>query len=310
MLTVQNISHTYAARRGAGTRALRGVSLTAAPGRVTAVVGPNGSGKTTLFRLVTGVLTPQQGSITLHGGPSGNARIGVVFQSPSLDPHLTAFENIRHHAMLYGLRIAREDIPSALLERLGIADVLDTRVSALSGGYQRRVELAKALLTDPELLVLDEPFTGLDVSSCEAFFSLLREITAERGLITVLVTHVLSLATQCDRVAVLEQGELIADDTPARLLEDFGSTVVEITTADPDALSARISAHGDPKLLLRLRGNALLLRRTGLRDVAAIVDADDPLVHDIQVRRPTLEDFFIARTGHVIVRTGEELLAA
>ena len=309
MLTVQNIAHTYPARRTTGTHALRGVSLSAEAGRVTAVVGPNGSGKTTLFRLITGVLARQQGSITLNGSSPRNARIGVVFQSPSLDPHLTAFENIRHHAMLYGRRIGRKDIPAALLERLGIADMLDTRISALSGGYQRRVELAKALLTDPELLVLDEPFTGLDVSARESFFSLLRDVTIQRELITVLVTHVLSLATQCDRVVALEQGTVIADDRPDRLLEDFGSTVVEITTDDPDALSARIGANGGPNLL-QLRENALLLLHTGLRNVAAIVDADDPLVHDIQVRRPTLEDFFIARTGHGVARTGEELLAA
>ncbi len=309
MLLVQNIAHTYAARRGAGTRALRGVSLTAAQGDVTAVVGSNGSGKTTLFRLLTGVLALQQGSITMHNASPRNARIGVVFQSPSLDPHLTAFENIRHHAMLYGLRLGRDDISAALLDRLGIADALDTRVSALSGGFQRRVELAKALLTKPELLVLDEPFTGLDVDARESFFSLLREVTVEHRLVTLLITHVLPLATRCDRVAVLEQGTLIADDAPARLLEDFGPTVVEITTPDPATLAAHLRTHGD-RDLLHLREQTLLLRNTGLRDVASILDADHPLVQDIQARRPTLEDFFIARTGHAIARAEEELLAA
>ncbi len=309
MLSIGNISHTYSHRKGPAVRALRAVSFEAARGEVTAVIGPNGSGKSTLFRLVTGALALQQGHITLDDRAPSGARLGVVFQSPALDRQLTVFENLAHHAMLYGRRLKKADLPAALLDVLDLRGRLEARVDELSGGFQRRVELAKALLTDPELLVLDEPFTGLDVNARDAFFSVLQHITADRGLATLLVTHELSIATRAERVVLFEQGEVIADERPADLLKDFGRMVVVIRGADLSAIDARIRAASSIATL-RLADDALLLKDTTLQEVLMTVDERDGRIDDIEARRPTLEDYFIDRTGHALQSAVEELKAA
>jgi ABC-2 type transport system ATP-binding protein len=308
MLTLTDIAHTYTARRTDAVQALRGVTLSAHPGAVTALVGPNGSGKSTLFRLVTGTLSLQQGSVTMNGAAVRAARLGVVFQSPALDEQLTVFENLRTHAMLYGMQLRREKLPADLIDALGLGDMLDRRVSALSGGYRRRVELAKALLPDPELLVLDEPFTGLDVTVRDTFFRVLRDITAQRGLTTLLITHDLAVAGLCDRVVLLESGAVVADDTPASLLEEFGPSVVEITGSDLPALEAALSAAGASTL--RLHARSLLAKNMTLRQLLSVLDERDPRIEDLHVRRPTLEDYFIARTGHALLTHDEERRAA
>ncbi len=308
MLTLTDIAHTYTPRKADDVQALRGVTLSAQPGEVTALVGPNGSGKSTLFRLVTGTLALQQGSVTMNGAAVRASRLGVVFQSPALDEQLTVFENLRTHAMLYGMQLRPVDLPADLIDALGLGEMLHSRVSALSGGYRRRVELAKALLPEPDLLVLDEPFTGLDVTVRDTFFRVLREITARRGLTTLLITHELAVAGICDRVVLLESGAIVADDTPARLLGEFGASVVEITTSDIPALEAALSAAGATALRLHARG--LLAKSMTLKEVLAVVDERDSRIEDMHMRRPTLEDYFIARTGHAILMHDEDRRAA
>ncbi|MFZ1731082.1 MAG: ABC transporter ATP-binding protein [Bacteroidota bacterium] len=309
MLRLSDISHSYLHRKQAPTQALRGVSFAARQGEITAVIGPNGSGKSTLFRLITGALTLQSGSILLDEKGIGSTRLGVVFQSPALDQQLTVFENLSHHAMLYGRRIKKSDLPSQLLDVLELRGRLDSKVDELSGGYQRRVELAKTLLTEPELLVLDEPFTGLDINARDAFYAVLQDITASRGLTTLLITHELAVATRCERVVLLETGEVIADARPAELLADFGRTVVVIRGTELDSIAQRISAASDIRTL-RLAEDALLLKNTILQDVLMIIDERDSRIHDIEARRPSLEDYFIARTGHAVDTAVEELVAA
>lgn len=309
MLTFEDISYTYSRRKDGATQALRGVSFEAGAGEVTAVIGPNGSGKSTLFRLVTGALALQQGGILLDGHDPALARLGVVFQSPALDRQLTVFENLFHHALLYGRRLEKSALPMQLLHVLELGDLLDTKVDRLSGGYQRRVELAKALLTEPELLVLDEPFTGLDVNAREAYFAVLQALTAASELTTLLVTHELAIATRCDRVVLLEHGEVIAAARPADLLAEFGRTVVVIRGGDLDTIAERIHAASDITTL-RLSETSLLLKDAALQDVLMIVDERDARIEDIEARRPSLEDYFISRTGHTLLRASEEPVTA
>ena len=309
MLQLRDISHTYHTRKGGSVPALRGVSLGAAAGEVTAVIGPNGSGKSTLFRLVTGVLAMQQGSITLDGESMRRARCGVVFQAPALDRQLTVFENLFHHVLLYGRRIEKETLPASLIDMLDLRDRLDEKVDQLSGGYQRRVELAKALLTAPLLLVLDEPFNGLDIKARDGFFATLQHLAAKRRLAALLITHDLALATRCDRVVLLENGEVIADARPAELLSDFGRTVVVIRGRGLDDIARRIEAASDLRTL-RLGEDALLLRDASLQDVLMLIDERDARIDDIEARRPTLEDYFIERTGHAMTGADREPIAA
>ena len=309
MLRLRDISHTYRPRRGSAVAALRGVSFEARLGEVTTVIGPNGSGKSTLFRLVTGGLDLQQGAITLDDAPLQRARCGVVFQSPALDDRLTVFENLAHHAMLYGRRLKRGEMHTSLLDVLDLRDRLETRVNSLSGGFQRRVELAKALLTDPECLVLDEPFNGLDVNVRDGFSAVLQHVTATRGLVTLLITHDLAVATRSDHVVLLEDGAVIADARPAELLADFGRTVVVIRTDMLQEVEHQVHAQSGLRTL-RIAENALLLRDTSLQEVLAIIDERDARIEDIEARRPTIEDYFIAKTGHALQGSGQELMAA
>jgi ABC-2 type transport system ATP-binding protein len=163
-ISVSGLTHDYEDRR-----ALDGISLDVSPGEVYGLLGPNGGGKTTLFKIISTHLKPQAGSVCVFGHDAATealairARIGVVFQRPSLDPKLSVFENLIHHGLFYGLRgsVLRERAAD-VAKRLDLEDRLSDRVEKLSGGLQRRVELAKALLPEPGLLVFDEPSTGLD----------------------------------------------------------------------------------------------------------------------------------------------------
>ncbi len=306
MLTISSISHTYTRRKSEAVRALDDVSLSAAPGCITAVVGPNGSGKSTLFRVVTGAMKADEGSVQFDSRAVKKSELGVVFQSPSLDPMLTVFENLSHHSMLHGRRLRRTDLPGDVITVLGIGDELDARVEQLSGGFQRRVELAKALLSNPAILVMDEPFAGLDVRARGQFFALVRKLAAERGLTVLLITHELELATQCDRVVVLRTGKVFADSTPAELLEPFGDAVVEIQTVDSGMVEARLRTAGFT--VLRLHDDTLFLPRAELRSV---VDAlgEGARGASIESRRPTLDDWFIAQTGEHLVDHPEAMAA-
>ena len=309
MLNLRDIAHSYRSRAGGTTPALRGASFDAARGEVTAVIGPNGSGKSTLFRLVTGAIRLRSGSMALDGQPVHGARMGVVFQSPALDPLLTVWENLRYHAMLYGQRLGENDLPAALIDVLDLRDRLDQKVATLSGGYQRRVELAKALLTGPDLLVLDEPFTGLDVAARDAFFAVLQHMTLSRALVTLLVTHDLTVATRSDRVVLLEAGAVIADARPAELLAEFGRTVVVIRGHALAEIERRIHAASDLKTL-RSSDASLLLYDASLQDVLMLIDERDARIEDIEARRPSLDDYFLAHTGRPLSGAGQELIAA
>lgn len=308
MLTVRNISYRYTTKNGTPTPALSDVTFALARGEITALVGPNGSGKSTLFNLLSGTLPVQQGNVSFDGAPAARLRMGVVFQSPSLDPYLTVAENIRHHAMLYGMDVRTPDLENDLLGELELEQHLDTRVSELSGGYQRRVELAKALLIEPEILVLDEPFTGLDVHAREAFFHALKHVTEQRALVTLLITHVLSVATECDRVVVLEQGRVIAHDVPAALLDEFGNTVVEMHGAPSREIAERLHTLADIRYVT-LQEETVLLLDAQPQQILSHLDADEVTALLIQARRPTLDDYFVIRTGHHLVDDAEEVIA-
>lgn len=308
MLSIRDIAYTYHSRKHGDTPALRGVSFDAADGELTAVIGANGSGKSTLFNVITGLRTAMKGSISRGGQPHGKTRMGVVFQSPALDSSLTVFENLAHHAMLYSRRLTATDLPELLLDTLALHDRLDIPVGELSGGFQRRVELAKALITEPDLLVLDEPFTGLDLQSRDAFLAVLQQVTTVRNLTTLLITHDLAVATQCDRVVLLEEGHVAVDARPAELLTDFGRTIVIIRGRELDDIARRVHAASDVRTV-SLSPAALLLRNTSLQEVLMIIDERDVRIDDIEARRPTLEDFFTARTGTTAQSLTQELVA-
>lgn len=224
-LEVTDLKHRYGERES-----LRGLSFSVASGDLFALLGPNGGGKTTLFRIISTLIAPASGTVEVFGidvetqPAEARRRLGVVFQSAAVDPWLTVLENLRHHGYLYGLSgpsLAR-GIERAL-ERFGLTPRAGDRVGTLSGGLRRRVELAKALLPEPPLLVLDEPSSGLDPTARRELLQELRRLREDAGTTIVLTTHLIEEAAAADRVGILHEGQLVAIGAPADLVANVSA---------------------------------------------------------------------------------------
>ncbi|MER9446347.1 ABC transporter ATP-binding protein [Mesorhizobium sp. M0254] len=223
-LSVENLGHSFGNRR-----VLDGVSFSVARGRMCILLGRNGAGKTTLFSLITGLYHARSGSVhvfdqAMDVNPSAAlAQMGVVFQLPTLDLDLTAGENLRYHAALHGLSQALSKERSIHeLGRLDVLDRIDDPARALSGGQRRRVEIARALMHSPRLLLLDEPTTGLDVPGRRALERHVRELCRERGIAVLWATHFLEELTADDDVVVLHRGTIRWAGRADRLAADLG----------------------------------------------------------------------------------------
>ena len=284
--------------------ALRDISFDVAAGEIFALLGPNGSGKTTLFRLLSTLLAPQRGEVAIFGAAlPGQAKIarhhiGVVFQAPSIDRKLTVRENLRYHAALYG--IARREADRAaepLLEQLGLTDRADERTETLSGGLRRRVELAQTLLHEPRLLLLDEPATGLDPGARRDLWTCLLRLRDERGVTIALTTHLLDDAESADRIAILDQGHLVALDTPDALRAELGGDVIDLETDEPDRLARDIIEKFDCPAEV-LDGVVRVEHVDGHRFVAELASSLAGRFRRVTIGTPTLEDVFVHKTGH------------
>jgi ABC-2 type transport system ATP-binding protein len=215
-------------------RAVNGVSFAARSGEFVALLGPNGAGKSTLFQLLSGLFVPDSGRIELMGHDMSRdavpalARLGIVFQQPTLDLELTVTANLLFHAGLHGIprSIAVPRIQGEL-DRLGLADRAHDKTAKLSGGNRRRVELARALLHQPNVLLMDEPTVGLDPASRTDLLKLLMAMRIERGVAVLWATHLVDEVAGADRVIVMHKGKLLADSTPEKLVAATGGATVE-----------------------------------------------------------------------------------
>jgi len=284
--------------------ALDDVTFAIARGEIFGFLGPNGGGKTTLFKLLSTLAPIQTGSARLFGhdlaGDTGavRRRLGVVFQHPSLDGKLTVGENLAAHGHLYGISGARlRERSAAMLERLGLTPRARDRVETLSGGLQRRVELAKALLHEPELLLLDEPSTGLDPSARREFWNYLQHLREHDGVTVVLTTHYMEEAERCDRIGIMHQGKLVAIAPPNELKSEVGGDVIVIHTAAPELLQRKILARF--KLKSQLVDGAIRIEKLrGHELVRDLIDAFGEEIESVSFGKPTLEDVFVHLTGH------------
>jgi ABC-2 type transport system ATP-binding protein len=284
--------------------ALNDVTFAIARGEIFGFLGPNGGGKTTLFKLLSTLAPIQTGSARLFGhdlaGDTGavRRRLGVVFQHPSLDGKLTVGENLAAHGHLYGISGARlRKRSGAMLERLGLTPRQRDRVETLSGGLQRRVELAKALLHEPELLLLDEPSTGLDPSARREFWNYLQHLREHDGVTVVLTTHYMEEAERCDRIGIMHQGKLVAIAPPNELKSEVGGDVIVIHTAAPELLQRKILARF--KLKSQLVDGAIRIEKLrGHELVRDLIDAFGEEIESVSFGKPTLEDVFVHLTGH------------
>lgn len=296
---VKDLSHAYGERR-----ALDGVTFEIRRGEIFGVLGPNGGGKTTLFRVLSTLLPVQSGRVSVLGfdvatnSADVRRRIGVTFQAPSLDRRLTVRENLVHQGHLYGLsgRTLATRIDDRLA-RLGLSDRKHAPVNSLSGGLQRRAEIAKGMLHDPELLLLDEPSTGLDPGARHDLWRYLQQLRDESGTTVVVTTHLMEEAEKCDRLALLDHGKLVALGTPAELRAEIGGDCLTILADEPTRLSERIAERFgvQPKLL----GQALRIERArGHELLRELVEAFPGDITSVSLGKPSLEDVFITKTGH------------
>lgn len=303
MIEIRSLSHRYGSRE-----ALRDVSLDVARGTIFALLGPNGGGKTTLFRILTTLLTPTSGTARVAGfdvvaqRPSVRRAIGVVFQNPSLDDKLTVAENLMHQGHLYGLSggSLREQA-RRWLERMGVADRADDRVDTLSGGLKRRVELAKCLLHKPGVLLLDEPSTGLDPAARDTLMTHLSSLRGDDGVTVVLTTHLMEEADHCDRVAILDEGRLVAEGAPASLKSSIGGDVITLRCDDAGALAEEIS-RGFDCAAAPVDGVVRIEHRDGPALLPRLFEAFPGRIDSVTIGKPTLDDVFLQLTGHRLYR--------
>jgi ABC-2 type transport system ATP-binding protein len=296
---ISGVEHHYGSRQ-----ALVDLSFDIHNGELFAVLGPNGGGKTTLFRLLSTLIPLQAGRVNILGHDLTNessairAAIGVVFQAPSLDRKLTVAENIRLQASLYGLRgSALEKRLDDLLNQFALADRKHELTEKLSGGLRRRVELAKGLIHNPRLLLLDEPSTGLDPAARSDLWQYLRQLKSSQGTTIVLTTHYLDEAEGADRLAILNEGRLVALGQPDDLRSQVGGDSITIDTRDPAQLAEKIQRSAG--LMARVVDDAVRLEvPDGHTWIARLIEQFPGEISSIRLGRPTLEDVFIAKTGH------------
>jgi ABC-2 type transport system ATP-binding protein len=298
ILEIDRLSHSYGQRT-----ALADLSLRVGRGEIFGFLGPNGSGKTTLFRILCTLIAAPPGTVKMFGSDLAENRdeirrnIGVVFQSPSLDKQLTAEENLRQQGHLYGLRGAelsrRIDL---LLERVNLTDRRHERVEGFSGGMRRKVELAKGMLNQPRILLLDEPSTGLDPAARIDMWNYLTEIQRTAGVTILLTTHLMDEADRCSRLAILDRGRLAACDTPAAMKDRIGGDVISLTTNQPARVVEMIRDRFG--LATETVGGVVRMeRQRGHEFVPQLIEALPGLIESVSVGKPTLEDAFIHVTG-------------
>lgn len=301
------VSHCYGARQ-----ALVDLSLDIQAAELFAVLGPNGGGKTTLFRLLSTLIRLQTGSVSVLGHDLAREAdairhlIGVVFQSASLDRKLTVTENIRLQAALYGLsgrELSRR--LDELLDQFALHDRANELTERLSGGLRRRVELAKGMIHRPRLLLLDEPSTGLDPAARSDLWQYLKRQRSEHGTTIVLTTHYLDEADGADRIAILNEGRLVAFGPPEELRSQLGGDSITVETAEPERLAAAI--RDSLSLEARVIDDSIRLEvPNGHTWITRIIETFPGRVNAIRLGKPTLEDVFIARTGHRFWRERRE----
>ncbi len=281
-------------------------------GEIFGLLGPNGGGKTTLFRILTTLLHPSDGRASIAGHDVVRSpdevrrRIGVVFQAPSLDAKLSVRENMVHQGHLHGLHgEGLESRIDEMLGRVGMTDRADDMVETLSGGMRRRVDLAKGLMHRPDLVLLDEPTTGLDPGARRDLWSYVSSARDRDGLSALITTHLMGDAERCDRLLIIDRGRIVALGTPDALRDGVGGDVIAAQTADPAGLASDIQAKLGQSA--QVVDDTVRIRRPRAHEfVPTLFEAFPGRIDALSVGKPTLEDVFIQHTGHRLWEESDE----
>jgi len=286
--------------------AVRGIDFEVAPGEIFGFLGPNGAGKTTTIAMLCTLARPTGGEARVAGfdvmleRDEVRRNIGLVFQDPTLDGYLTAEENLRFHADLYGVPrgLARERM-QIVLEMVGLWERRDSIVNTYSGGMRRRLEIARGLLHSPRVLFLDEPTIGLDPQTRSSIWAYIRELKAREEITIFLTTHYMDEAEYCDRIAIMDQGQIVVLDTPESLKASVGRDRVQIKTDDDDAAIAALRERFDIEAVMA-EGQVTLSVPEGEQFVPRLFAELGVPILGVSVSRPSLDDVFMSYTGTTI----------
>lgn len=298
-------------KRYGQVEALRGLDLTVNAGEMFALLGPNGAGKTTLFSILATLRAPTEGSArvleldVVADRDAVRRAMGIVFQEPAIEQRLSGRDNLLLMGLLYGLTTAAaREKAGAILESLGLAEAADRPAKTLSGGQRRKLELARALVTDPSILFLDEATLGLDVDARRGFWGHVRRLAAT-GRTVFFTTHYMEEAEVADRIALIDRGRIVACDTPRALKSRLGGGVIRLKTDDDTRACAwladkHFTAEGGAELMLLHDDPAAILPELLRHLPVKVLRAE--------VKEPSLEDVFLKLTGRAL--GGEEAPAA
>jgi ABC-2 type transport system ATP-binding protein len=295
-------------KRYGRTLALDNVSLEIKPNELFALLGPNGAGKTTLIHILCTILVPDSGAVTLKGcnvvrqPRMARRHLGVVFQEPSVDDRLTVFENLNFHGLIYQVPAAtRRRRIDELLALVELDDWRHALVRSLSSGMKRRVEIARALIHDSAVLILDEPTTGLDAQSRDRIWAYLMRLRKERSLTIIVTTHYIDEVEGCDRICIIDRGRILATDTPASLKAAHGRELIRVVPDDAataDAIRACYPAARTLATGAAAGGNSLVvIEADGDVTAEAFLKKFGGRVRRLSVDSPSLESVFLSLTG-------------
>jgi ABC-2 type transport system ATP-binding protein len=286
--------------------AVRGVSFDVQPGEVFGFLGPNGAGKTTTINMLCTLAKPTSGQARVAGHDIVRERddvrrnIGLVFQDPTLDGYMTAAQNLRLHAELYG--VEQSLVPARMkqmLEMVGLWDRRDATVMTFSGGMRRRLEIARGLMHSPRVLFLDEPTIGLDPQTRSSIWSYIRELRETEEITIFMTTHYMDEAEYCDRIAIMDQGEIVALDSPETLKAQVAADRVRIETDDNDAAIAALHERFGIDALIA--EGAVMFNVPGGEEFVPRLFAELGMpIRAVSVSRPSLDDVFMSFTGTTI----------
>jgi ABC-2 type transport system ATP-binding protein len=305
-IAVRGLSKTFGE-----VRAVRGVDFEVASGEVFGFLGPNGAGKTTTINMLCTLTKPSGGTATVAGHDIVRERddvrrnIGLVFQDPTLDGYLTAEQNLKLHAELYGVQsnLVKPRMQQ-VMEMVGLWDRKDSPVATFSGGMRRRLEIARGLMHSPRVLFLDEPTIGLDPQTRRLIWTYIRKLQEREEITIFMTTHYMDEAEWCDRIAIMDHGQIVALDAPETLKAGVGRDRVSIHTDDDQAAIAAISDKFGLEAVIA-EGAVTFGVPSGGEFVPRLFAELGLPIRSVSVSRPTLDDVFMSFTGSTI-RDAEE----
>jgi len=306
IIQVKNLTKKFPIRRKNNFLAVNNISFEVKKGEIFGFLGPNGAGKSTTINMLATLLVPTDGDAVINNfsilSQKNEVRrsIGLVFQDSSLDDQLTEEENLRFHARLYG--VPKADYKKRMEEVLRLVDLWDLKksiVKTFSGGMRRRLEIARGLIHYPPVLFLDEPTLGLDPQTRAHLWDYVLKLKKEQGTTIFMTTHYMNEAEYCDRIAIIDNGEIVALDSPANLKKKLGGDIISLKSAEKDNLKKELEKRYQKKAKEE-DGFLRLEVADGEKFLPRLFNELDAKIDSVELRKPTLDDVFLSLTGRKI----------